>query len=483
MKSIPINEFSIDTEIDPYKKSKQLVFYLDNKVKESQFTAFIQFFSEKLNIPENVVSFEIKQYLMRNHNFKLGKFKKIFNLNKIFISSIIYCLSIFYIFLNSKKKNKKELCDIIFDEIESKEEISRVLNIKKKFKSFKIISSNHELTNNDIFCFSKYKDCDREYLFSNYHFFGLNFLIKSLTYSISEKTNYIDLATYIIKKTIKYHSIFGQVQGQFLYQERHYTTSAIKNYLFKHHGGKVVSCFQKNLIHLHDTGFYVTTDILFSLGKKTTLTMKFCGSKIKKIIPVGSIFLETKWFKSKKTKVPKHDIIVFVGNNTLNFATNKEFKKNYIEHLKWIVNISNDFPNLKVAIKHHFNNKNIDNEEREIIKNSKVKTIMSDNKGDKNYSYGYAFNSVFACTFVSTIAYELIGHNKSCFFLDPNGKNLEFLNKEKYNEKWKIKSYKEFKEKVEKIVIKKKKENIINRQDFCILSKNVANKISSHLRK
>jgi len=277
-------------------------------------------------------------------------------------------------------------------------------------------------------------------------------------------------------------TIFSQIRADFLYQERHYTTSAIKNYLFKKFGGSITSSIQKNIIHLHDTGFYINTDIFFSLGKKTYLTVKFCGAKIKKIIPVGSTFLEANWFKSEKANVPDYDIVDFGGNNMMVWATNKNYKKNYHEHFEWLVKISKEFPNLRIAVKHHFNNHTIEALEASIFKGSSIKIITSDKIADKNYSYGYAFKAKFSCTYASTIAYELIGHDKHCFFLDPQGKNIEFLNNETYNESWKIKSYEDFKKKVEEVIFEKIKIKITNSDDFCLKSENVSSSVFKFLK-
>ncbi len=483
-----ITKFVINTEKSPYIKSKDLVKYLDSHIKRQNFKQFIDKIAVLSSLPQDVIGFEIKQILMRSHDFKIGKFKKIFNFYNIFKSSLRLFILTFYIFMFSKKKKEFVFADIIFDEVESHEELNRIYNLKKNFLSYKIITEKKNIKEKNIFLFYKFKNCDRDYILSNFYDFVFGYLLEAIKFSFKEKTNYIPLVEGIIKKNIKYRTIFKQINSKYLYQERHYTTSAIKNYLFKKFGGKKTFCLQKNIVHLHDTGFYINTDIFFTLGKKTSLTVKFCGSKIEKTIPVGSIYLESKWFKTKKIKVPEYDIVYFNGNKLAEFATNKNFIKNYYKTFKWIVKISKEFPDLKIAIKHHLNNKNIDKNETRIFKNSNVKTIVSAGKSDKNYSYGFAFKTKFACTFASTIGYELIGHKKPCFFLDPDGKNIEFLNNESYNSKWKIKSYKSFKHKVKNILFNKIKNSINSKQinnseDFCLKSDNVSLNIINHLKK
>jgi len=486
---VKIDKFVINTEKDAYLKSQDLVKFLDDQVQSLSFQEFISKFSILTNLPPDIIAFEIKQVLMRSHDFQTGKFKKIFHFYRIFKSSIIFFLSTMYILIFSKTKIARQKTEIIFDEIESLEEFKRIYHLKKKFNSHKAITGKKDINDKNIFLFYKFKNCDRKYILSNFYLFFIGYLLEGIKFSLREKINYIPLVASIVKKNIKYRTIFSQIESNYLYQERHYTTSAIKNYLFKKFGGRIVFCTQKNIIHLHNTGFYINTDIFFTLGKKTSLTVKFCGSKIKKIIPVGSIYLESKWFQSEKINVPEYDIVYFNGNNLINFATNKNFVSNYYETFRWMVKISKEFPNLKIAVKHHLNNKNIDPNETYILKNSNIKTIVSANEADKNYSYGFAFKTKFACTFVSTIAYELIGHQKPCFFLDPAGKNIEFLNNESYNDSWKIKSYEDFKQKVENILFQKGdkidiSQKISNNEDFCLksdsVSKNIFNSLKSY---
>ena len=61
------------------------------------------------------------------------------------------------------------------------------------------------------------------------------FLLHKL--SLSEKTNLFPFITMLVKRIFKYETIFSCISGNYLFQERPYTTSAIKNFLFKKHGG------------------------------------------------------------------------------------------------------------------------------------------------------------------------------------------------------------------------------------------------------
>ena len=102
--------------------------------------------------------------------------------------------------------------------------------------------------------------------------------------------------------------------------------------------------------------------------------------------------------------------------------------------IKDVFNIlQNKFPNLKITVKHHANNLDLDNKEIEILKNSKIKRISADNSNNENYSYNHAFQANFSCTWNSIICYELLGHGKPCFFLDPGGRNESFLQNDDFN--------------------------------------------------
>ena len=158
--------------------------------------------------------------------------------------------------------------DIIYDECETKNEINRVKNLSKFFKNYLVISSIKIENDKNIFYFRKYKNCDRLFILKNLkNFFLINFLY-TLYISFVEKTNLLSIYLHILKRLIKYESIFNQVKAKFLLQERHYTTSAIKNFLFKKHGGKITSCLQKNIIQIGKLVFVLIRMFYFQLVEK-----------------------------------------------------------------------------------------------------------------------------------------------------------------------------------------------------------------------
>lgn len=480
MNSININKFLINKTSDVYSQSEELTGFLDKYVKEKNLQRIISTLSKKMQIPLDVIEYEAKQYLVKHHNFIKGQFDEQFKFKRIFQSSIVFFLTLIYVLIFSKRR-KNYSCEIIFDEITSIEQAEQISELKEKFNSYKMISSLKLNNNLDYYIFSKQKGVLRKYILFNFNYFTFNCLFNAIRFSLLDRTNYIPLVLHILKQILKYESIFQQIKAKFLFQVRHYNTSAIKDFLFKKYGGKKTCCAQKNIIHLGRTGFYIHTDIFFTLGNKTSLTINFCGSRVKKVIPVGSIFLKSKWLAPEKIEVPKYDLINLGGNSLPLFSTDKNYLKNYYEHFNWLLKLSKEFPKLKIAVKHHENNNEIDKKEIDILKKGNIERIVASASSLKNYSYGYAFTAKFTCTWASTMGYELIGHSKPCYFLDPNGENTVFLHKEKYNNMWRLKSYDEFKEKVINTINVKDKYIVENKEDFCLDSKDVFTKIFNNL--
>ena len=260
--------------------------------------------------------------------------------------------------------------------------------------------------------------------------------------------------------------------------------SSIRNYLFKKNGGKTTACIQKSLKVYGSWDLFHDTDILFSHGKGSFLNDNFLGNEIKKIIPVGSLSLEQYWSKKAKVKTLNFDVVNLGCNILSNFEDilkDKNFKNEYYEQFNWLVKLSKKFTQLKIGIKHHANLKLHDEKEIKIIKNSRVERIVKDNSKDINRSYNIAIQSKFVCSWCSITAYELLSLGKPCFFLDPNGTNESFFQKDKANDSWRIKTYEEFEKRVVQLVYENKIIKINNSDYFCLDSKNVSNKITHEL--
>ena len=84
----------------------------------------------------------------------------------------------------------------------------------------------------------------------------------------------------------------------------------------------MTSCFQRNLFEF-SMSFYIYVDIIFCLGEGVPKICNRLGGKIKKFVPVGSLFLEHVWYNRKKdlSKIPSIDIIDF-NSQIINFKHN-----------------------------------------------------------------------------------------------------------------------------------------------------------------
>ena len=473
-----INYFYVDKGDDPIVQARNLTAFINTKIKNKNFSRFLNKVSKNLSLPLEVVEFETKQYFIQNHNFVTGKFKNIFKVLFIFQASLEFIFTTIYILIFSKKKNFKKKVEIIFDECETKNEINRVKNIAKYFKNYLVISPIKLNNDLNIFQFRKYKECDRDFLFKNFKKFFFDNFFNSIYFSFIEKTNLVAIYLHILKKFIKYETIFNQIRSKFLLQERHYTTSAIKNYIFKKKGGIITSCLQKNIIQIGNTGFCINTDALFSLGRKGTKILKSMNAQITNIVPVGSTFMES-WSNLKKEEEPTYDLVYFAGNDMPLFSVQKNYMKNYYESLQWLTRFSKEYPDLKIIIKHHSNNKKIDKKEIQIISGTPIKRLVKGelNNGINHTSYGYGINAKFICTWCSTIAYEFISNKKPCYFLDPKLENNSWLHYEEYNSFVRISSYEQFRKKAIDAIFYNKSFIVKNSEDFCLKSDNVAKNI------
>ena len=479
-----INKFYINKSESVINQTRILKDYIDKKVKTNNFENLIRIISNTFGIPSEKVEFEIKKNLAENHNFRIGKFSKKFNLVFMPISVIKYLLSFFYILIFSfKYKNPPEKCEIVFDEVLSNEERKRILPILNKFETYRIIAEENYENNKYSFIYRKQIGACRKFILN--HFFQIIFkhLFTSIFLSLKENANLVPLILDQIKKIIKYETIFQNLQSKYLIQERPYTTSAIKNFIFKKYGGQTTCCTQRIIFHLGQTSFYINTDILLSLGKKTSKILQLTGCEIFKTYPVGSILFSNKWLNSKKIATEKIDIIHLSGNNAPSFQTDSKYLSNYYEQLNWLKKLSIDFPSLKIVLKHHEGNKFNDPKELKILKNSNIKRLSGPTEpGKVNYSYGYAINSRIRLTWCSTMAYELLGHGYSCFFLDPNFENSAFLHEYDYNKSFRVSNYINLKNKVKEILKKTKTDIIENKNNFCMDSFNIEEEIFKILK-
>lgn len=472
---------------DVYGITKDLIFFVTGYLKKNFI--YQKLFNELgiiLNIPQNILEKRANQLLFRSYEFKLKKFNVIFSYKKTLSSFAFLIFYLIYFLFNCffYKKRKIKKFELICDNIHEIKDINHHNGFSNYFKSVLLIGydkldyskPNIKLINIKKQYFS-YVDFPFKKRLSL-----IFFVIKILLLSIKCKHNFFIIFKCIIFDFIKYKKIYSEYKGKYYFNYRFYDTNILQNYLFKQSGGLKTSCFQKNLCIL-SLSCFVYTDIFFSLGKNQGKICNDLGGEIKKFKPVGSFFMEDKWFKSKKdlTKIPKIDILI-IGINAPwpRGCINNDFHDSYYnKFLPWMKKLAEDYPQKKIYYKHH-NYFAGDPRERNILSQSKINVIVDDKS--INGTYGWAYKSKTILSFASTMIIELLGNDKEAFFVDPNGINDQWYYGVKKIKKYRIKSY----ENLKKIINKK---NLVknltkeNKNYFCLNSKCTKRNIATYLKK
>jgi hypothetical protein len=186
------------------------------------------------------------------------------------------------------------------------------------------------------------------------------------------------------------------------------------------------STLQKNIPPQGRNGLYYDSDIFFTLGDKTGDRPKKLGGRFDKIVPVGSLFFESEWHKTDNANfiLKKDWDILYVGINHRGAEFQDiyaDYQDDYYEHFVWLANLSREHPTLRIGISHHTSNIR-DVTEMELIRGTNIERLDSTLS-----SYRLAFQSRLIVTFGSTMGFEMLGCNVPTIFLDPGGRNWQFL--------------------------------------------------------
>jgi hypothetical protein len=469
-----------------YKIVKNLVLFVCKIVKKNLFfQSLLSNLSLILDVPKEILEKRSNQILFKSYKFEKKKFNKKFNFIYIFWDFAILFLSIIFLLINNfiyiKKKTKKY--DIICDNIHTISDVECHQNFSKNFKSVLFLSYtklnlfNRKINiiyiKNELFNFIDFQFKKRLFLFF--------FIFKVLFYSLYHRINLFFIFKSIIYDFIKYEQLYSQYTGKYYFNYRFYDTNVLHNYLFKKRGGLKTSCFQKNICIL-SLSCFVYSDIFFTLGNNQGKICKELGGEIKIIKPVGSLFMENKWFNSNQntSNAPNIDILILGINAPWpRGCINNDFHNSYYKKfIPWIKKISKEFPNKNILYKHH-NNYPGDSREAKLLSNSNIKVIID----DKNLnSYGWAFKSKLILSFASTMVVELLGNNKEAYFIDPGGINDQWFYGIKQLNKYKINDYKSLKNLVLKKNYKSNKVPHEKRNYYCLKSNNTIEKISKFLK-
>ena len=373
------------------------------------------------------VEFFFKKKILDNLSLKN------FSLNKklFFISSIKYFnIFFFYIFFIFHKRRKKNIKIIkkkyLLDNLESETEIELYKELEKsELKDnylFRVTKKNLENQGNRKF-FKRYHNYD---LKNKDILILLKIFFLSIVYTIKYRFNFIYLFLSLVDEILFYKSLFSKFQFDYLFMHQHYMSSNVKNFYFKKNGGKKSCLIQKNILTLNNNNFFYDCDYFFSIGENVKLDPKFTYSRVEKNISIGSFFMhKNKNIVEKNLDVKKkeYDVICIGGNDLVPggyYDICDNYNTDYLEHLNWLIKLKKDNPYLKIAFKHHKNNKN--SYEEDILKPNNIEIINQDLN-----SYELCLKSKLICSWCSTMIIEMRVINSNSYFLDPCRRNDLFL--------------------------------------------------------
>ena len=124
-----LTEFRINKNDDIYTQTINIRKNFDKVVQEEAVSRIVKYLSEKMNVPDSVISFEIKQFLITKFNFSKGYIDNSFHFKNIFKSVAKYVFYFFWILFFSKKRKKAIECDLIADDISGKYQLNNLKDI------------------------------------------------------------------------------------------------------------------------------------------------------------------------------------------------------------------------------------------------------------------------------------------------------------------------------------------------------------------
>ena len=478
--------FKINKNKKPFFTSKKIYNYLENLNQDSEIKKINTIISDIFKVPLDDIEFDLKKSFFRKINFVDGVFNsrfKFFYLLKDL--TILICFITWYKFF-SKNLNIKKKSIIFFDELDNEKHLSYYKKLNKKFNNSSIfffkkknietrIKKKYQIINFKKLCIYN------KLTLKNNFFIFFYLIIQILKNSYLNKINLFNVYNLLFFRIFKYDTIFFENRSKYYFSSKIINSSKIKHFFFKKYGGYKIAYIQKNLAEL-SISFFLTSDIFFSLGNFSTYQIHSLGSNIKKIVPVGSLFLESSYI-GRKHKALDIDILN-IGINWIhknNVKLDNKIDINYYRHINWLKKISTKYPHLKILIKHHDNYQG-DISENKIINGSNVDIIINDKN---NTTYEYILRSKLIFSFGSTMILEAKSPGKYSYFLDPDGLNQSYFKFLKKGKSIKITSYAEFEKTIKKHFYKRGKNNFFSKNKlnnyYCLKSDKVSEKIFQNL--
>jgi hypothetical protein len=438
--------------------SEDLISNIKKIFESDYFLFFFSKLSKKVKIPESEIVFFFLKKVFMSFSLKKKCFDKKISTYSCFLGVFFFPLYIILVYL--KRDTGKIVANnfnLIIDNISNEEEMKRFSKLESFFEEGVVYnlcqSFNYKIKNKKTIHYKKFNN-----YFINFQnvLQYLSFFFPILILSAKYKINFFYIYINFMDNYFYYKTFFKKNRCKYMITFQHYNTNNIKNFFINSIGGKYV-IIQKNLNQLNETGFFYHSDICITFSEKFSLrTAKY--SVIKKKVPMGSFFMEYYLHDTEAEKMSgygNYDILYIGGNEQYpggRFDISSSHASNYVEQLNWLKRLSVKFPDLKIAFKHHLNNR--DKFERNFFKNSNINFI------DQNLnSYFCCLKSKLILSWGSTMIIEMKSLKKNSFYLNPNNQNLQFLNELSENDNdINIESYKIFETVVNNVIYKKDNE-------------------------
>ena len=479
-------KFSHDRNAPFEQSSAALKDGIDAFVSQPELEGVYDHFQKSYSLPVDVVKQQISKYLERVYDYKTCGFSRDLSMGKLAKMTMRYVGYLVYVTLRSRKydQSPKEY-ELIVEWVLQEQEIDRFSRLIDLFGKENVLITAAWLVNKEGYNISYRPSCKfyaREEVlraFSRELGQGLGIY---LDLSRKLKINLLPIVNHILNQYLYYTSIFKYNRAKYCIQERHYQTSAVKNFLFRKYDGSCSASIQKNIHQITNCGFYYDADVFFTLGKRTADRAFDYGARIGEVVPVGSLFMEHGWFSEEKDRkaYDKEYDIIYLGINFSNARDNLDsytsFVRDYYETFRWLAQFAKENPHLKIGIKHRPSSGE-DPTEQDIISGSPVITIG----GNDRNSYETAFKSRCVVTYCSTMGYELIAHGVPVLFLDPGRRNVTWFSEKSLIDEYRVTTYDEFRSRAEDLLGGGK---ILTETDnICLNSENVSGRIYDYFRK
>ena len=480
-----LSEFKLNRKKKINLISKDLKNFIDKFTQEKIIKNYINKINLYLEVPPKILSDEFKIILFKSFINNKGKFNKIYFKRSIFFLFLKTLATYLYIKLFSKKFLSSNKFDLIIDDIDDNNSPDKFVKLSKKISTIFISSRNLKKIKN-VYRFKNYKNCLDNIVFLDKPFVFILLLFNTLYFSLKSNNNLFPFLLNIIKTVAKYETIFTEIKSKFLLQERHYNTSALKNYIFKKKGGYISAATQKNIFQINSLGMYVYCDTLFTLGSHISKNkLKNFNCEVKTLVPTGSLAMELNYYDQKvNNNLSSFDLLVFASDHNKEFHSGYDnYYKEYLIHYDWILKFAKKFNNFKIGIKLKkvITDKNVQNKFNKI---NNVYFLFDEAK--LSDSYFLALKSKSLCTWSSTLGYEFLGTGRKVFFVDPDFKNISFIPNNKTTLQFKINNYKIFEKKILEQIKSPKKRKYKKQKMmdyFCLNSKYSTKIIYNYLKK